>query len=91
MYDVNMVLNNYKPGDAVWILSESSIVGAAHKLGKTYLGPYVITRNLSNVNFEVQLGPSEKKKVVHHDKLKLYEGADTPAWVLKARRKLQKN
>ena len=91
MYDVSMVLNNYKPGDAVWILSESSTVGAAHKLGKTYLGPYVITRNLSNVNFEVQLEPSEKKKVVHHDKLKLYEGADTPAWILKARRKLQKN
>ena len=62
MYDVNMVLNNYKPGDAVWILSESSTVGAAHKLGKTYLGPYVITRNLSNVNFEAQLGAIREKE-----------------------------
>ena len=38
---------------------------------------------LSEVNFKIQLGPDGQTKVIHHNKLKPYEGKGVPRWVNK--------
>ena len=43
IYDTNVVLHAYKPGDLVWCLHETRKVGVPPKLEIRYFGPYLIT------------------------------------------------
>ena len=41
----------------------------------------VVTMKINDWGVEIQLNKTGKKKVVHHDKLKLYKGKEIPKWV----------
>ena len=87
VYDAKMVKTNYQDGDYVWCLAEARKVGVAPKLERHYAGPYLIAKKVSEVNFVLQLDREGKERLVHHNKLKLYEG--TPkGWLRKARKKI---
>ena len=78
-YNVKMSLISYKPGDAVWFLDESRTPGKCFKLQNLWCGPCMITRKLSDLNYEIQISPRKQRRVVHHDKLKRFEGV-LPNW-----------
>ena len=90
IYDTKIVHNSYKAGDAVWMLSERHKVGIAHKLERTYEGPFLVKQSINDINFVVQIDKSGKEKTVHHDKLKRYEGNKIPKWINKACKVLNK-
>ena len=88
-HDLKVAFKTYKAGDVVWYLHEWRKPGITHKLEKLYDGPFLIKKKMSEVNFLLQMGRVGQEKVVHHDKLKLFEGRDLPRWIKVAREKLQ--
>ena len=91
LYDVKIAVNKYKKGDLVWYLLETRKVGEAPKLKPAYHGPFLVRRKVSEVNFLVQLDRDGKEQVIHHDKLKPYEGNHPPRWVQRAKKRLLAN
>ena len=52
------------------------------KLGVGWTGPYLVTREISPLNLEIQLKPAAKPKVVHIDTLKLRQQDRVPEpWI----------
>ena len=89
VYDTNVVSHNYTKGDLVWCLQEKRKVGVTPKFEKRYEGPYLVTQKMSEINFVIQLDNDGNSKLVHHNKLKLYEGENPPQWVLRAAKGLR--
>jgi hypothetical protein len=81
-YDVKKNLYQYEPGSLVWIKQETSEKGVCKKLQPAFTGPYVCKAVLNDQNCEIMMNPT-KAKVMHHDKLKPYEGHNPPVWAEK--------
>jgi hypothetical protein len=79
-YDVKANLTKYKPGDAVWFLSEARKVNICPKLQPTYVGPYVVVKCLSSLDYAIRREYKGREIVVHHNKLKPYKGDFVPLW-----------
>lgn len=88
LYDSKLSFHKYKVGDIVWCLKEARKVGVTPKLEKTYQGPFLIKEKYSDLNFVLQFDESGDERVLHHDKLKLYEGDNPSKWLLRASKKL---
>ena len=73
----------YKPGDVVWMLSETRKVNVCHKLQPTYVGPYVITKRLNDQDYVLLKEPKGHPCVLHYNKLKPYKGDYSPLWAKK--------
>ena len=91
MYDAKLSFHPYKVGDIVWFLQESRKVGVCPKLEKTYDGPFVIKQKMSDLNFLLQMDANGQERLVHHNKLKLYEGQCPPKWVSRVSKSLTKS
>ena len=79
-YDGKTSLNKYKTGDYVWYLAEKRKIGENPKLYLPYEGPYLVVMKLSDLDYAIQREMKQKWKVVHHDKLKPYEGEVKFKW-----------
>ena len=79
-YDGKMMLNKYRPGDYVWYLLQTRKLGESPKLKFPYGGPYVVIHKLNDLDYVIQMDSKGNKKVVHHDKLKPYQGTLTLKW-----------
>jgi hypothetical protein len=88
IYDAKLMVNAYSEGDIIWCLLENRKVGVSHKLEPMYDGPFMVKKKMSDINFVIQMDKHGKEKVVHHNKLKPYEGNNAPRWIAKARKKI---
>jgi hypothetical protein len=79
-YDKKVALHTYQPGEAIWYLSESCKPGECKKLQPAYNGPYVVREKMNDLNYRIQTDSGGKSKIVHHNKLKPYEGDNPPRW-----------
>lgn len=89
-YDANLHQISFIPGDLVWYLSEFCKPGRCSKSEPTYSGPYVIACKFNLLNFKIQLDRMGTSKVVHHNKLKRYEGDSPPQWAVQLSKKIKK-
>ena len=48
-------------------------------------------RKITELNYLLQLDASGLERLVHHNKLKPYEGDHPPSWIKRARRKLMRS
>ena len=62
------------------LLNEKKELLVCPKLQPIFEGPIVVTKKINDWDLEIQLNKTGKKKVVHHDKLKLYNGNQIPKW-----------
>ena len=90
-YDMKVYQTPYEVGDYVWYLSEISRPGRCPKLDPVFEGPYVITRKLNTLYFQIQVNRFGTTKPVHHDKLQKYCGDNPPAWAVKVSGKVERN
>ena len=90
-YDVKMAVNQYTKGDIVWYLNEVQAVGETPKLQPAYLGPVPVKGKVTAVDYIIQLDASGRELLIHHDKLKPYEGEAIPRWVKKVLKRLRRN
>ena len=88
IYDSKLSVNTFKAGDVVWCLAESRKVGVTPKLEHSYEGPYLIKIKYSDLTYVLMTDGKNKEKTVHHNKLKPYEGVNTPRWIIRAKRSL---
>ena len=87
-YDTKVAVNRFEKGDYVWCLNEARKVGVAPKLQHTYHGPFLVLEKVNDANFVIQMDKDGKKVLLHHDKLKPYEGENPPKWLARSRKKL---
>ena len=80
-YDLKSNLISYEIFDKVWLLNESRKEGVSPKLQPLYSGPCLVTQKLNDINYEIQLNAQGNRKIVNHDKLKLYKGDLNPKWM----------
>ena len=88
IYGSKLAVNTFKAGDVVWCLAGSRKVGVALKLQYPYEGPYLIKTKHSDLTYVLMVDGKNKEKTVHHNKLKPYEGVNTPIWIIRAKRNL---
>ena len=87
--DAKIFETSFLPGDLVWYLVESCRPGKCLKLEQNDTGPYVVICKFNPL--KIQMSKSGTTKVVHHNKLKKYEGDNPFNWVVKLSKKVRKN
>ena len=73
----------YVVGDYIWYLADTCRHGRCPKLNRDFEGPYVITKKLNPLDFQIQVDRFGTSKQVHHDKIQKYRGDNPPAWAVK--------
>jgi hypothetical protein len=68
----------FQPSQQVLVYRPTRKVGLAEKLLHRWHGPYRIIRQLTPLNYEIQLIPGNKKEVVHVERIKSFNDLTTP-------------
>ena len=89
-YDAKHSFHQYNPGDLVWYFSDLKQLKTAPKLRRPFEGPYLVMDKINDLDYAIQLDSHKKRKVVHHNKLKPYEGGKTLSWAKAALREFRK-
>ena len=71
-YDTKLEHLRYEQGECFWYLHEKRVIGISPKLQPRYVMSVVLKR-LSDVTYLIGVENGDNR-VVHHDKLKRYEG-----------------
>ena len=81
-HDLNFVKEGQKQqqGDAVWLHNPQKKKGLSTKLQRPWQGPYVITKQINDLVYRVQLDPNLKPKAVDRNRLWHYTGENAPTW-----------
>lgn len=74
VYDRNVRSINYEIGDLVRRSQPKVTVGCKTKLARTWAGPWLIVKRLSDVLFQIKHSQNSKPVVVHSDNIKPYRG-----------------
>ena len=85
-YDVKLNQATYEVGDFVYKINSATRKGVSKKLLPIYDGPFLVTRVLSPTLIEIE--GQKKKKIVHHDKLKICRDRCIPLWIRRRRQEL---
>ena len=85
-YDHKIQQKTYNVGDVVLKLDSATKVGQSSKLKSPWKGPYIISKILSPVLYQI-IDKKNKETVVHHDRLKLCRDREHPVWLKRARNK----
>ena len=85
IYDSKLSVYHYNVGDYVWVEIEASKPGISPKLRSLYRGPCIIIQKYNDLDFKVQFSKFGLQQVLHHNKLKPYEGDNVPKWAQKVK------
>ena len=77
-YDRKANFSELTVGDALWFHSPIRKQGLSLKLQSSWKCPYIIIEKLSNILYKIQESPRGKPKMVHYDRLKVYQGEINP-------------
>jgi transposase InsO family protein len=77
-YDHRAKQTQYKVRDVVWLRNKTRVRGKTPKLQNRWDGPFVVTRVISDLVYQIQSSPRARVKTVHHDNLKPYYGEFQP-------------
>ncbi len=61
-YDMVIDGKNLTTGDAVWLHNPQRKKGISPKLSRPWQGPYIVTKKINDLVFQIQLGPHTKPK-----------------------------
>ena len=81
IYDAKLSFYQYQVGDLVWVALEGCRPDLSPKLQAAYRGPCIIVYKYNDLNYRVQLSQFGLERVLHHNKLKPYEGENIPSWI----------
>ena len=90
-YDAKCSVNKYSVGDYVWYLIETRKPDENKKLNCPFVGPFVVVHKMNDLDYMIQMDVKGTRKVVHHNKLKPYEGDMVLKWANKAVAKVKKD
>ena len=90
-YDAKSTINSFKTKDWVWYASEFKQLHTVPKLRSPYAGPFMVIKQIGDLNYLLQLDDKGSKKLVHHNKLKPYLGSKLPNYAKAALRNITRN
>ena len=79
-YDPLLEHQPLEAGEAAWLQSPQRKKGLTPKLQCPWQGPYIITKQINDLVYRIQLGPKAKPKVVHRNRQWRYSGINAPTW-----------
>jgi hypothetical protein len=85
-FDTKTSSQPYNPGALVWYVNENRKVGFSPKLQPLFVGPALILKKMSELDYKIQLHHRGPTKIVHYNKLKPYDGSETLSWAKSALR-----
>ena len=85
IYDSKLSVHHYNMGDYVWVEIEASKPGICPMWRSLYRGPCIITQKYNDLEFKVRRSKFGLQQVLHHNKLKPYEGDNEPKWAQKVK------
>lgn len=85
-YDLRTTTRSYHIGDAVYKIDTATKIGQSRKLKPPWKGPYLVTRVINPVLFEIV--DRKKTWIVHHDRLKSCTDGELPIWLQRRRSSL---
>ena len=80
-YDQRLNQRTYDRGNAVWFYNPKRKNKISPCLQSPWEGPYVVLKRISDVVYSIQKTPQFKPRVIHHDRLRPYEGEAMPTWL----------
>ena len=81
-YDKGHFITTYKEGDLVWFHDPKRKKSLSPKLQNSWIGPVLIRKKINDILYNIQTdGNAKKINIVHHDRLKPYQGESKPAWM----------
>ena len=83
-YDAKTKFNRLNRGDYVWYRQEKREQGKSTKLFMPYSGPHLVLQKLNDLNYLIQMDGSGRQRVLHHNKLKRYQGFHKLVWERRA-------
>ena len=89
IYESKLSVYKYYVGDLFWVTLQACGPGNSPKLQASYCGPCLITQKYNDLNFKVKLSSSALEQVLHHNKMKPYQGENVPDWVHRVRSRLR--
>ena len=66
----------------IWLYNPQRKKGVSPKLSQPRKGQYVVTKKMNALVYHIRLGPRQKPKVVHQNRLWGYSGEHPPTWHL---------
>ena len=88
-YDVKLIQHQYKLGDLVYEIESSSKIGQSNKLKKMWKGPYIVTKVISPVLYQIK--GKKDPRIVHHDHLKFCKDREVPWWLTQLQTVMKQN
>ena len=85
-FDIKTNLFKFQVGDAVWFTTllyfydPMRKVGLNPKLQRPWKGLFKVMTKKSDILYQIQQSPRHKPRVVHHDKLRKYNGRNIFTW-----------
>ena len=83
-HDFKLNLKQYHQGDLVWVRTDKNQLHITPKLRCAYQGPYLVLHRVNDLDYVIQLNAQGKRQLIHHDRLKPYEGQLRLKWSKKA-------
>jgi hypothetical protein len=80
-YDVRVKKQQHHVGDWVWYYYPRRYTGRSQKWQRSYIGPFLIVREIPPVNFVLQRSQRSKPFVVHGDKIKRCYSTTPVSWI----------
>ena len=62
------------------VLPPTEKIGLNPKFQRPWKGPCKVLKKVNDVLYRIKVSAKSKPKIVHHDKLKPYTGAEKPSW-----------
>ena len=90
-HDFKVNLKQYHQGDLVWLRTDKDQLHIAPKLRCAYQGSYLVLHRVNDLNYVIQFNAAGKRQLVHHDRLKPYEGEVRLKWSKNALKTFQKS
>lgn len=82
-YTVRAGEHPYSVGDLVYVKDDTKKKGQSPKLQDPWMGPLIVSACPCPVLYEIR--GRQRSKVIHHDRLKLYNSDVVPVWVQRLR------
>ena len=81
LYDIRATSHGYRRGQFVWLYTPVKKKGLCSKLQKFWDGPYLIVNKLSDALYHIQKSRRSSCKIVHYNRLKLFNGKQRMPWL----------
>lgn len=75
-YDLKVNSAGFSENDFVWLYNPKRVKGKSPKLQSDWEGPFKVIKKLNDVVYRIQKNAKAKMKVVHIDRMAIYNGGD---------------